>query len=220
MKFKEKLLAIKLRKRGLSYKKILRSIKISKSTLSLWLRDIDLTAKQQKELLREQEQGRYVAAKNKRNARISKTKEIVRKSSEEVAFLIDKPLFLAGLCLYLGEGTKNWRESVKFANSDEKMIKLMMQWFREFCSVPEKKFRIHLHIHNLHTRTHIEKFWSKTTGIPLKQFYKTYVKQSSLGQRKNILYNGTCTVIINNKELFRKITGWKIGLQNHFNINN
>ncbi|TSC67048.1 MAG: Uncharacterized protein G01um101466_809, partial [Parcubacteria group bacterium Gr01-1014_66] len=40
---------------------------------------------------------------------------------------------------------------VKFTNSDWNTIILMMRWFREVCKVPEEKFRIALHIHNLHS---------------------------------------------------------------------
>jgi len=41
MKYKAKIKAIELRKRGLSYKAILKSVKVSKSTLSTWLRGLE-----------------------------------------------------------------------------------------------------------------------------------------------------------------------------------
>ena len=93
-----------------------------------------------------------------------------------------------------------------------------MRWFREICKVPEYKFRIALHIHNLHSRNDMIDYWSNITKIPKNQFNKLYIKKTSLKQRINILYNGTCAVVINNKYLFRKIKGWKLGLQNYFNI--
>lgn len=68
----------------------------------------------------------------------------------------------------------------------------------------------------LHSRKDILVYWSKITGISAKQFYKPYIKPTSLGQRKNVLYNGTCSIIVNDKSLFRKIKGWKLGLQNTF----
>ncbi len=46
MKLKEKKKARKLRKKGKSYSEILKKVKVSKSTLSVWLRDIKLTAEQ------------------------------------------------------------------------------------------------------------------------------------------------------------------------------
>ena len=218
MKLKEKFTAIQLRKEGHSYPKILKTVNVSKSTLSLWLRDIDLTPQQQKKLLRGREISRYAAAKKKKELRILKTNEIIKKGKEEIKDFIDNSLFTTGLALYWSEGAKNSSESVRFANSDEFMIKLIMRWFREICNVPEKKFRVQVHMHELHCSSDLEGYWSRVTGIPSNQFYRTYVKKTSLGQRRNILYNGTCSVTISNKELFRKIMGWKLGIQKYFNI--
>ena len=132
---------------------------------------------------------------------------------------VNEPLFLAGLMLYCAEGDKSdEREVVKFSNSDPILIKFIMKWFREVCRVPEDKFKITLHIHELHCRKNIENYWSKQINIPLKQFYKTQIKATSLGQRKNILYNGTCAVCVHNKDLFRKIKGWKIGFFEKYKI--
>lgn len=50
MKLKEKIRAIKLRKLGKSYSEIRKQVKVSKSTLSLWLRDIKLTPEQEKRI--------------------------------------------------------------------------------------------------------------------------------------------------------------------------
>ncbi len=216
MKFKEKIKAQKLRRQGFSYREILKQMKVSKSSLSIWLREIELTEYQKKRLFKKGEQAIYDVAKRKVAARIKKTNEIMELGIKEVQLLKNNPLFLVGMALYWAEGAKNSTECAKLANSDEKMIALIMKWFREICKVPEKKFRIHIHMHSLHCRKDIIEYWSKITGIPKNQFYKPYIKKTSLGQRKNILYNGTCSVVVNDKDLFRKISGWKIGVQEIF----
>lgn len=218
MKFKEKNEAIRLRKLGLSYQEILKKIDISKSTLSLWLREIKLTSEQKKNLSNKMDLVRYEIAKRKVADRIKRTKIIVDEAQKEVIKLMVNPLFFTGLSLYWAEGAKNSSESVKFANSDKSMIILIMKWLRGICGVPEKKFRVHIHMHDLHSRSDINDYWSEVTRIPLNQFYKPYIKHTSLGQRKNILYNGTCSIIVNDKKLFRKIIGWKMGMQKYFNI--
>lgn len=218
MKLKEKWKAIDLRRQGYSYSKIRQTIKVSKSTLSRWLYDINLTPEQQKQLLKGRELSRYASTQSKKAKKEKQIKSMIEEGRKEFPGLIKNPLFLAGLMLYWAEGDKNQAERVKFTNSDETTIILMMRWFREICNVPEKKFRIALHLHNLHFRTDAKKYWSKLTGIPIKQFHKIFVKKSSLRQRKNILYNGTCAIVVNNKALFRKIVGWKLGLLDYFNI--
>ncbi len=213
MKYKEKMRAVKLRRDGLSYNLILKKVKVSKSTLSIWLREVELTKEQKNQFLSKMEKVRYKIAKRKVANRLYKTKMIIKKAKKEIKIYKNNPFFLVGMALYWAEGAKNPMESVKFSNSDEKMIALMMKWFRKICKVPEKKFRIHIHMHDLHCRKDILRYWSKITGIALSQFYKPYVKHTSLGQRKNILYNGTCSIVVSDKNLFRKIVGWKLGLQ-------
>jgi hypothetical protein len=218
MKFEEKIEAIKLRKSGVGYSEILRKIRVSKSTLSIWLKDIELNPSQKERLFKGREISRYAGAKARQRMRIEKTKEIIKEAKKELNSLIDKELFLSGLMLYWAEGAKT-SEVIKFSNSDPLMIKLMMRWFREICGVPESKFRIALHIHELLSRKNIEEYWSKTTNIPLGQFQKTFIKPTSLGQRRNILYKGTCVICVYDKDLFRKMNGWKIGFLEKIGIN-
>ena len=49
-KLREKRLAIKLRKQGYSYKEILEQVHVSKSTISLWCRDVIMSPKQLEKL--------------------------------------------------------------------------------------------------------------------------------------------------------------------------
>ena len=220
MKLNEKIKAIRLRKLGRSYSEIRKQVKVSKSTLSLWLRDIKLTPEQEKRLYVElRQKNAYRLAKLSQKKRIKRTKKIINETKEEAKRFFKNPLFLAGLMLYWAEGDKSERGyAVKFSNSDPAMIKFMMRWFRKVCKVPEKKFRIALHIHELHCRKDIENYWSKITNIPLSQFHKTFIKPTSLKHRKNRLYNGTCAIRISGIDLLRRIKGWKIGFLERVNI--
>lgn len=222
MKLHEKLLAIKLRKKGRSYKEIRSIIKVSKGTLSLWLRDVLLSEQQKHRLyVTLKQQNVYRLAKNKQKIKVDLTKKIVDASMSEFKKLSNNPVFISGLMLYWAEGDKaETHEVVKLSNSDPSMIKFMMRWFREICKVPEDKFRIALHIHTLHCRENIEQYWSEITKIPLSQFHKTWIKPTTLKHRKNPLYNGTCSIRICNKNLFRKIKGWKLGFQQKFDLIN
>ena len=218
MKSAEKIRAISLRKRGLSYRKIQDRIEISRGTLSMWLRDIPLTKVQKEKLFKSKKYGGYKGAKNQQLKRIKRTKQLIKEGRNEFLKLLKKPLFLSGLLLYWAEGDKHQKEMVRFTNSDPAMIMLMMKWFRQICKVPNHKFRIALHIHNLHISDNVKGYWAKITDIPVNQFYKIYIKKSSLRYKRNILYNGTCKIIVGNKDLFRKITGWKLGLLKYFKI--
>jgi len=220
MKLKEKIKAIRLRKMGKSYGEILKKVDVSRGTLSVWLRDIKLTSKQKEGLYKTlRRKNAYKGAKAQQEKRIKRTKQIVIEARKEVKDLTKNPLFLAGLMLYWAEGDKSdEREKVKFSNSDPSMIMFMMEWFRKICKVPENKFRICLHIHELHCRKDIKEYWSRIAGVPFSQFHKTQIKPTSLKQRKNKLYNGTCAVTIYDKDLFRRIKGWRLEFLKKMNI--
>lgn len=213
MKFEQKIKAIKLREAGRSYNEIRKKINVSKGTLSMWLRDIALTPEQEKRIFVElRQKNAYRMAKANQVKRINITREIVGKAKKEAPELFKNPLFLSGLMLYWAEGDKSEiQERVKFTNSDPRMIKIIMRWFRETCKVPELKFRVCIYIHSLHARKNIEKYWSEVTGISTDQFYKTQIKETTLRQRRNVLYEGTCAITVSDKNLFRRIKGWKLG---------
>jgi len=215
-KISEKLMAIKLRKKGKSYSDILKEIRVSRSTLSLWLRDIPL-AKKQRDKLIGRAKSRYLGSKKRQRLRVENTIQILGAAKIEAYELIKNELFLSGLMLYWAEGTKRG-EVVNFSNSDPKMISLMMRWFRELCVVPKEKFRIQIHAHSLHQTENIKDFWHNKTKVPLNQFHKIIIKKTSLGHRKNILYQGTCCIRVNDVKLFRRIMGWKIGVLECFGI--
>src|SRR3989338_7224097 len=111
----KKNLARRLRKTGKSYSEILKLVKISKSTLSLWLRDIPLSEKQRREL-EGRTKSRYSGSKARQQARINLTKEIIENSKRESGDLLNNRLFLSGLMLYWAEGTKRGEEMVNFSN--------------------------------------------------------------------------------------------------------
>jgi len=220
MKLKQRIKAINLRKAGKSYSEIRKKIKVSKGTLSLWLGNVKLTSDQKKRLyVTLRQKNAYRLAKINQNKRIKKSKKIISEAKQETRSLFKNCLFVPGLMLYWAEGDKSdIREEVKFSNSDPMLIKFMMRWFRKLCKVPEDKFRIALHIHKLHCRKDIENYWSKITNVSIRQFHKTQIKPTSLRHRKNRLYQGTCAIRISDKDLFRRIKGWKIGFIDKFNL--
>lgn len=216
-KITQKYLARGLRKKGKSYSEILKKVNVSKSTLSLWLRDIPLAEKQAK-TMRGRIKSRYLGSKRNQRKRIKLTEKIIAKAKKEAGQLMSDKSFLAGLMLYWAEGTKRGEEMISFSNSDPNMIKFMMKWFKKICLVPKNKFRIQIHAHTLHRKKKIKNYWSDITKIPLAQFHKLIIKKTTLRHRKNKLYQGTCCIRIYDRNLFRKIMGWKMGALKKFGI--
>lgn len=215
-KLEEKELAVRLRKRGFSYKQILKRVSVSKDTVSRWCRDVILTPSQMERLLMRKlkggEKGRLIAAKLKHDKRMEEVETLLKQGVRDVGVLTKRDRFIAGISLYAGEGGK---KKLEFANSDPKIIKFMMKWFREFCEIPEEKFRGAIWIHDNLDSVKARFFWSDLTGIPPKQFYKTYLAKNKIGSRKirkNIHSFGVFSIVITDIKKHRKVMGWMTGI--------
>jgi len=215
MEIEKRDIARNLRKKGYSINEIVKHANFSKSSVSLWVRDIELT-KEQKGRLSEKgirketiEQRRTTRLKNEN----AKRQIIIDAAQKQIKKLSEKELWLIGVMLYWAEGGKTERGLVRFSNSDPEMIKFMMVFFRNICKIPEKKFRAYIHIHPHLDHKKAEKYWSHVTNIPLKNFFNTYRKpnKSSKNKRHTLPY-GTIDIYICNTELFLKIFGWVKGV--------
>lgn len=211
----DRILARNLRKKGYSFSEIISKIPdLSKGTLNGWLKDIELSEEQKNRLLKKivigGENGRLKGSFRNHQKRIELTARIQNMAKEEAKRRIMDPFFIAGIMLYWAEGDKT-QERVGFTNSDPQMIQFMMKWFREICNVQEDKFRVALSLMTLHDIKKSEKFWSTITGVSMSKFNKTRIKKTLLKGKRNPSYMGTCRVVISDKNLFRRIAGWRIG---------
>ncbi|MFA5934386.1 MAG: hypothetical protein WC827_00660 [Candidatus Paceibacterota bacterium] len=211
MKKNKKKEAINLRKKGQSVKEIANNLKVSKSSVSVWVRSIDLTSKQQKILSHRSSSS--IVTEKRRGTRLSneliKRNIVIDEAKKDIDNLSIYDLKIIGSMLYWAEGRKRGMRIASFSNSDPLMIKVIMRFFREVCDVPESKFRGHIHIHSHLCVKDSLKYWSEITKIPLKQFYKTYcVPSISSKGKSDSLPNGTLDIHICSSALYLRIMGW------------
>lgn len=198
-----------LRRKGRSYNEIVRDIKVSKSTVSLWSRDIVLT-KEQKEKLR-RKVGKNIllgalANKTKRKKEIEIIKNNARDELQELNLDVYK---IAGAILYWAEGTK--KKNTSISNSDPRVIKFFVKWLDTIMNIKPHQLNPHLHIHYGNDEGKIKRYWSKLTEIPLKNFGKSFIKPKGTGHRTNILPNGIIRIRvagIGTDNLRHRILAW------------
>lgn len=119
----------------------------------------------------------------------------------------EKCLKSAGVMLYWAEGTKT-RRYVAFTNSDPKMIRIIVEFFRTICGVSEERLRGQIHAYTDHNVDHLLDFWSKITKIPKEQFQQTYVHKQKIGSYKKNSKYGTVTIRYSDKELIKVLLNW------------
>lgn len=216
--------AIKLRINGLSYSEIKKQIKVSKSSLSLWLRSVDLT-KRQKQRLTEKKWAAIKRGWEKwRNQRKTKTRIVNMEAIKQINAIkkTSEKLFLMGIILYWAEGAKEKEyklgQGISFSNSDHKMIQLFIRWIKKCLNMPDDRivFDIYIHENNKYRLNEIKSFWSKVTGFSIDKFGKIYFKKhkvKTLRHNVNNNYNGLLRVkVTKSTYLNRRVTGWIEGI--------
>ncbi|PIU50996.1 hypothetical protein COS91_06755 [Candidatus Desantisbacteria bacterium CG07_land_8_20_14_0_80_39_15] len=215
-KLKEKYLARNLRKQGFSYKEIIQKVEVSKSTVSQWCRDIELSEKEIQRLCKKRKagglKGSIKGAKIQQRLRIENTNFLMREGIKEIGKLNRRENLIAGAMLFASEGTKR-DGSVDFANSDPRIISFMMKWLIEVCNVPKEKIKAKLYIHENLDEYGAREFWSNLINLPLYQFNKSYIAKNNVDRiRKNIHPYGVLTLRVYDSKLHRKIMGWIQGI--------
>jgi Mn-dependent DtxR family transcriptional regulator len=215
---KNKVQAISLRKTGLSYNQIAKRLKIPKSTLSGWLKDI-----QESKVIKgknidkaKKKWAENIVAYNKRRSEIARVEwgKIQNLSSKEIGKISRREMKLVGSALYWAEGYKRGNWNLVFCNSDPNMLRLMIIFFVKICGVPPQKMKAQVQIHHNISAQSATKYWSKILKLPPNQFLKPIyqVSRSSKLKRRNNLPFGTLRIKINDVKLVNKIKGWINGL--------
>lgn len=192
MKLKEKEAAIRLRKDGRTFNEIIAELKVAKSSVSLWVRNIDLPTKAKERIASLQTAGQKAAKKSKIETTQRNLLRIQQESTEIVKkTLLDKnTALIACSLLYWCEGAKSHNDTTfTFTNSDPVLVQAFIALMRHAFVLDERKFRVRMHLHEYHSEQLQQKFWSKVTGISPKQFRKTYWKPHT-GKTIHVGYPG------------------------------
>ena len=206
----DKQIAIKLRKLGKSYNEIKVTLNIPKSTLSGWLSSHQWS-KNVKNLLIEKSKI-YSSSRMQwlANAQKKRLSEIYKQAEKEAAkeFELFKwfPLFIAGVCIFWGEGDKISKHQVRIANVDPRLIKIFVNFLKKVCGMPKDKIRAYILIYpDLEPKACIS-YWSKKSGLGLENFTKCIIIRGKHKTRR--LDYGVCNITVSSSYLSRKINVW------------
>jgi hypothetical protein len=164
-----------LRALGWTYNEICAELGVSKSSVSLWCRDIEMDEAVWADRV-DANKRRGLANRRPSSLSVRKQAEIQEMrylATELLGSVTDRDLFLVGIALYAGEGSKG-DGTVKFANSDPRMIAVFLRWLRHFFEIDEARLRLRLYLHQGLDLDAANAFWSAVTGIPIAQFTKPY----------------------------------------------
>ncbi|GAA3063569.1 hypothetical protein GCM10017562_31360 [Streptomyces roseofulvus] len=209
--------ARKLRLQGMTYDQIRVELGCSKSSISLWVRDLP-----RPERKRTPDQASEIARRGwepTMRRREEERRATKSAAAEEIGALSERELFLLGVGLYWAEGTKDKpharRERVTFVNSDPGMVRVFSAWLDLLGVEPERR-TYSLMIHETANVAEAERYWAELLGADPARFGKTTLKRHNPKTiRKNIgtEYRGCLVMrVLGSADLYRRIEGAWCGI--------
>jgi hypothetical protein len=205
--------ARELRSSGKSIKQISQILNVSKSSVSVWCRDIRLNPKQVKNLYDRMvllsHAGRIKGAEKNRQKKIDRILFWEEDARKEIGPVSKRDLLIAGIALYLGEGSK--KEYFQFTNSSAALVLLCLRWLKLFDIEPEQlSARLFVNQSHRDRMYSIEDHWHRVSGIPKTNFTKPhFIKAKSKKQYESRdTYFGVIAIrAYKGSELFYRVLG-------------
>ncbi|PZT69322.1 hypothetical protein DN402_20565 [Streptomyces sp. SW4] len=209
--------ARELRLQGWTYDQIERELGCSRSSVSLWVRDLPKpkprnTPEEQRALM------------NAGLAQLRKAQDDERTQAKEAAAaavgkLSERELFITGVALYWAEGAKSkpYRrsEALHFINSDPNVIKVFLRWL-ELLGVSRDRLTLRVSIHESADVRGAEQYWADIVGVETSAFSKaTLKKHNPRTVRKNTgdTYRGCLVIYVRRSaDLYRRMEGAWYGI--------
>ncbi len=154
-----------LREEGRTLKDIAETLGVAKSSVSLWVRDIDVEIRRRKPVARRPH--------SQHTAKLAQIAECDQLGIDRIGVLSDEAFLVAGAALYAGEGAKGDRK-VNFSNTNPRMMAFFCAWLRRFFDIDQSRLRARVYLHDGLDLDAAEQFWSHVTGIPRAHFNKAY----------------------------------------------
>ena len=179
---------------------------IARSTVSRWVREIELTDHQREDLQARGESARVRARRICYLARRRRFQEEGRKAAQQ-----GDPIHAAGCMLYWAEGSKT-RNTAQITNADPDVLRFFVEFLRRYFDVPDDQFRLtcNLFADHLPRQREVERFWLDTMNLPesclCKSIVNVYSKYSQK-KRQNRLPYGTTRVSVCRTHIVQHIYG-------------
>jgi hypothetical protein len=190
-------------------KEIEAHLRVARSSVSLWVRDVQLGEAQQARLLERARLGPMVAAERKS----ARARAIRQGYQERGRRLVHERggSYAAGCTLYWAEGARR-RNTLKLTNSDPELVAYFLGFLRRHFEVTNERVKIYCNLFadHLERQQEIEDFWLDRLRLNRSSLRKSSVNvysKYSQKKRQNKLPYGTCALVVNSTELVQTIYG-------------
>ena len=195
----------KLRKKGFSINEIVKKLQVSKSTVSIWCRDIVLSELQNKNIkiksLLKTNKGRMIGAEMNKNKRLLAIQLAKDFGENKISKINKKELLFIATALYWSEGSKSDRTSgFQFINSDPEMILIVKKFLTSYMNIEESELVCSVQINGLHKYriSKVLNFWQNLLNLQDNQIRKPYFieTKSKKVYENHDEYYGICRLMV------------------------
>ena len=158
--------ARELRAGGRTVLDIATELGVSKSSVSVWVRDVEIEPLRRRPSTNRRPHAQHLA-------KLAEIAECDTEGCERIGVLSDQAFLAAGAALYAGEGAKR-DGKISFANTNPEMMAFFCAWLRRFFEIDESRLRVRVYLHEGLDLAAAEQSWSDVTGIPRSQFNRPY----------------------------------------------
>lgn len=208
MKLQSKEKAVEMREKGFSIPFIATALNVSKSSVSIWVRDIALTEKQKSALSE-----RCKIAGNHNGERISEAARDRRRKWQENGRKLAKKKeadFIAGCMLYWGEGSKT-KNSVQLVNSDINLLRVFLRFLHKYFSITNNDviWSVNCRLDCGLSQEQIEKYWETELDLFSGNKRKGTLKSDYYPAKQSVtkLPYGVCSINVHKTEIVQAIFG-------------
>ena len=205
---KKRELALTLRKeQHMSYSQIKEILKVSKSSLNLWLKDYPLSRERINELRGNSEKRIERYRETRRKTKEARLQKYYLEQKKRIFPLSKRDIFIAGLFLYWGEGSKAKATDVSVSNTNPSVINFFIQWMETIFEIPRSEIKLRMHFYEDMDAKKETIFWAKILNVSEEQFAKPYIKKTSSFRinEKGSFGHGTCNAGIYNARLHEQV---------------
>ena len=208
--------ARELRRRGLAYNEIAAELGVSKSSISLWLRDIPRPERLSAAECAKRQAAAVAAYWSAERSRRADARQAIRAAERDaIGPLAERDVIIAGAIAYWCEGTKSkpYRRSgrVIFINSDPRLISFYLRFLRS-AGVKDGQLSFRLSIHESADIRAAHEFWQRVTQADVAQFHRPNIKRhnpNTVRLNTGNSYNGCLRVeVLRSGDLYQRIEGW------------
>jgi AcrR family transcriptional regulator len=179
------------------------------SSISRWVRDIELTDDQRDALRAAAANG--LVKGSTMNAMLRREARVLAQEEGRRLARTQDPEFVAGCMLYWAEGTKQ-RNQLQFSNADPAMARFFVDFLKKYFDLRGADIRItcQLYADHLETQEAIERHWLAVLELPPESLRKSVVNAYSKASKRKRIGNlpyGTCRIAVSRTWVIQAVFG-------------